>query len=375
MSTTYRAAAIGRTGAGGYGHGLHTCYADVDGVELVAVADPDEAGRATAQSDTGAAAGYADYRQMLQQESPDIVSVCPRWTDCHLEMVTACLEAGAHVYCEKPMTWNLADGDAIVALAERVGRKVAVAHQAVYLPRVQGLRRLLQEGIIGQVQQIHAHGKQDRRGGGEDMITLGTHLFNMMRFFAGDVRWINGHVTLSGRDITIEDVVEPSEPVGPVAGDCVEAYYAFASGVAGFFASRREQIGAGKRYGMDIVGSEGTIWLRGGAGGELLHYPHAVFRPDDESQNWQPVPDLPDDPLPKGNVLAIVDLVQAAEQDREPISSARDAVAALEMILGPYESQITGGRVAVPMERRDHPLAAWQQQAGRLPVGIPEDVR
>src|SRR4249919_2686400 len=51
---TYRAAAIGRTGGGGYGHGLHLAYKGLENVEFVAVADPDEAGRAKAAAETGA---------------------------------------------------------------------------------------------------------------------------------------------------------------------------------------------------------------------------------------------------------------------------------------------------------------------------------
>ena len=359
MSKIYRAAAIGRTGRGGYGHGLHTAYQGNDRVEFVAIADEDEAGRQQGQEQTGAPAAYGDWRKMLAQERPDIVSVCPRWTDCHLEMVTACLEAGAHVYCEKPLTANLAEGDRIVALARQVGRKVAVAHQGVYLPRVQGVQRMLQEGRIGHVQAIHAHGKQDRRGGGEDMITLGTHMFNMMRYFAGDVRWITAHVTVDGRELEPGDVVAPSEPVGLVAGDCINAYYAFDSGISGFFDSRRDQIGSSQRYGMEIIGSEGSISLRGGSGSELMLYPHPVFRPAAEDQAWEAVTDLPDNELGLGNHLAIADLIEAAETDRDPVSSASDAVAALEMILGTYESQITGSRVEIPMVNRQHPLVGF----------------
>jgi len=358
----YKAAAIGRSGAGDYGHGLDIAYAGIDNVDFVAVADADETGRERARERNGSPRAYANYHDMLTEEAPDLVSVCPRWTDCHLEMVMACLEAGAHVYCEKPMTWNLADGDTIVTRADALSRKVAVAHQAVYLPRVQQLRKLLQDGRIGQIQQIHAHGKQDRRGGGEDMITLGTHLFNMMRYFAGDVRWMNGHVTVDGRELAVADVTEATEPVGPVAGDRIEAYYAFESGVAGFFESRRDQAGSSQRYGMEIVGSEGTISLRGGSGSDLMIYPYPVFRPAAAEQNWVPLEVLPDEPLATGNTLAIVDLIAAIEQDREPVSSARSAVAALEMIMGTYESQITGGRVELPMARRDHPLLAWQER-------------
>jgi len=361
VSDTYRAAAIGRTGRGDYGHGLHTAYQEIENVEFVAVADEDEQGMVKAKEQTGAASAYADWRQMLEQEKPDIVSVCPRWTDCHLEMVTGCLEAGAHVYCEKPMTWNLSDGDAIVALAKSTGRKVAVAHQGVYLPRVQGVRKLLEEGLIGQVQAIHAHGKQDRRGGGEDMITLGTHLFNMMRFFAGDVQWMSAHVTENGQELHPDHVREPSEPVGPVAGDCINSYFAFSSGVSGFFDSRKDQAGSSQRYGMEIIGSEATLSLRGGSGSELMLYPHPVFRPADGDQSWTPVTDLPDSGLGLGNQLAIRDLIDAAESDREPVSSAAAAVAALEMIHGAYASQITGHRVEMPMTHRQHPLVEFAQ--------------
>ena len=79
-----------------------------------------------AQQETGAPASYADYRAMLAQEKPDIVSVCPRWTDRHLDLVLACLEAGAHVYCENPMTPTLEQGDRIVAAAQK-----AAAHQMI----------------------------------------------------------------------------------------------------------------------------------------------------------------------------------------------------------------------------------------------------
>ena len=54
-----------------------------------------------AQEATGAPRAFADYQEILRQETPDIVSVGPRWTDCLQEMELACLEAGAHMSCEK----------------------------------------------------------------------------------------------------------------------------------------------------------------------------------------------------------------------------------------------------------------------------------
>jgi len=351
----YKVGAIGRKGKGDYGHGLHIAYKGLNNVEFIAVADADESGREKAKTETGAKRAYTDYHEMLEKENLDIVSVCPRWVDCHLEMVLACIEADCHVYCEKPMTSSLEDGDRIVESADRAGLKIAVAHQGVYLPGIQTIKRMLYEECIGKIQAIYAHGKQDSRGGGEDMIVLGTHLFNMMRFFVGDVDWMFSHITYQEHDITAGDIREGTEPVGLVAGDCINSYFAFENGVSGFFDSRKDQIGSDKRYGMDIVGSNGMISLRGGTASNVAIYPYPLFSPDDNSQKWEPLK-LDDASLATGNQLAIIDLIDAIENDRKPISSASDAVSALEMILGAYESQIIGGRVKFPMENRKHPL-------------------
>ena len=115
---TYRAAAIGHTGAGNFGHALHTPYKAIENVEFIAVSDPDTAGREKAAAEAGALRSYADYRDMLEKEDLDIVSVCPRWTSEHVAMITACLEAGCSIYSEKPMTSTLADGDKIVETAK-----------------------------------------------------------------------------------------------------------------------------------------------------------------------------------------------------------------------------------------------------------------
>ena len=352
---TYRAAAIGHTGAGNFGHGLHTPYKAIENVEFIAVSDPNEEGREKAAAEAGALRSYADYRDMLEKEELDIVSVCPRWTTEHLDMVTACLEAGCSVYSEKPMTSTLADGDKIVETAKANGLKVAVAHQAVYLPATHAIKQMLDDGKIGTIQAIYASGKQDHRGGGEDMIVLGTHTFNMMRFFVGDVSWMQSHVTTDGKEIAYGDDHEPTEPVGPVAGDCINSYFAFKSGVSGFFQSRRDQAGSG-RYGMEIVGSDGTFSLRGDVANRLMVYPYPVLVPSNTDQEWEAI-DLDQTPFSQGNELAIRDLIDAIENDRKPISAAEDAVAALEMILGAYASQLTGQRVSFPIANREHPLS------------------
>src|SRR5262249_18850246 len=90
----YRVGVIGRTGRGDYGHDVDTVWLDVPNVEIVGVADESEEGRAKAKDRLKAPAAYADYREMLRKEKPDLVSVAPRWLDGHRDMALACAEAG-----------------------------------------------------------------------------------------------------------------------------------------------------------------------------------------------------------------------------------------------------------------------------------------
>src|SRR5437879_4830426 len=90
----YRAAVIGHTGHGNYGHDWDTAWTQLPDVEVAAVADPDAAGRARAQKRSGAARAYADYRKMLETEKPNLVAICPRWLDERVEMVTAAAAIG-----------------------------------------------------------------------------------------------------------------------------------------------------------------------------------------------------------------------------------------------------------------------------------------
>lgn len=107
---------------------------------------------------------------------------------------------------------------------------------------------------------------------------------------------------------------------------------------------------------MEIVGSDGILSLRGDVANRLMVYPYPVLLPSNPDQEWEAI-DLDQTPFSQGNELAIRDLIDAIENDRKPISAAEDAVAALEMILGAYESQLSGGRVNFPIANREHPLS------------------
>ncbi len=381
MSENYRAGIIGHTGRGNYGHQLDTAFAGLPNVEVVAVADPDAEGRAAAAQRTGAAHSYADYSEMLAHMEPDLVSVCPRWVEEHAAMVIACAEAGVKgIFCEKPFARRLAEADAMLAACERNNTRLAVAHRRAN-PYELHAKKLIDEGLIGDVQMIRRHGKADHRAGAMDLIVLGTHLLDNIRFFAGsEVLWAHAHVTQDGREVTLADVHEGDEGVGLIAGNGLAAYFVFQNGVTAHLdsyrsddADTREQV---NWLGLEIHGSAGILSLRTAPLGELYHYPYRLRLPGERDGSWEritlPEWDCTADGQPRSvsekfqlnNRIFVEELIRAIEEDRQvsAVTNGHDARAVLEMIMAIHESQRLRGRVNFPLENRENPYEVWRRE-------------
>jgi predicted dehydrogenase len=146
----HRVAVIGHTGRGNYGHGLDRVWLDVPGTRIVAVADADPQGLEAAVKRLGHPKGFADYRRMLEEMKPDLVSVCPRWIDQHRDMVVAAAERGVRgIYMEKPMCRTLAEADQMIAACEKHNVKLAMAHQTRYSQKLPVIRELISSGRLG----------------------------------------------------------------------------------------------------------------------------------------------------------------------------------------------------------------------------------
>jgi predicted dehydrogenase len=370
MPRPYRVAVIGRTGRGNYGHGLDIVWQQIDNVQIVAVADESAPGRAAAQRRLGARNAYADYRDMLQKERPHIVSVADRHLDQHRDMVIACAEAGASIFLEKPMCRTLVEADEMVAACERQHVKLAIAHQTRYSPRLERVKALLEGGTLGDLLEIRCRGKEDSRGGGQDLMVLGTHLMDLMRYLIGDARWCYARVGVQDaqgvRPATRADVQEGGEGMGPVAGNHITAMYGFDRGVVGHFATHRANRAAGERdrFGLTLYGSKGILQLTTGSLPPAYFLADPSWFPGRSGARWQEVTSaglgqpepMRDGGLGQGNVWIAHDLIRAIEQDLPPRGSIYDARAALEMILAVYESHRLGRAVELPLRNRRHPL-------------------
>jgi predicted dehydrogenase len=364
MARSYRVAVIGRTGRGNYGHGLDVVWKSVDNVEVVAVADADERGRTAAAKRLGAKNAYADYRVMLEKEKPQIVSVADRHLDQHRDMVVACARAGASVFLEKPMARTLAEADEMVKACETHHVKLAIAHQTRYSPRLKRVRELLASGRLGDLLEMRARGKEDGRGGGEDLMVLGTHLFDLMRLLAGDAGWCFARVLQMGKPVTKGQVRPGGEGMGPVAGDNINAVYGFAKGVIGTFGTHRARHGVGQRFALSLYGTRGVVQMNTGSLPAVYFLDDPSWTPGKSKAAWQEVTSaglgkpepLKAAGLGPGNVWIVQDLIEAIEKDRQPLGSMYDGRAALEMILAVYESHRVKGPVELPLKNREHPL-------------------
>ena len=364
MAKQYRVAVIGRTGRGNYGHGLDVVWKGFDNVTVAAVADENEKGRAAAAKRLGARNAYADFRAMLEKEKPQIVSVADRHLDLHRDMVVACARAGASVFLEKPMGRTLAEADEMVRACETHHVKLAIAHQTRHSPRAARIKEVIAAGRLGDLLELHARGKEDSRGGGEDMMVLGTHLFDLMRLFAGDPRWCHSTIRHKGKPATKADVRQGGEGMGPVLGDDIQASYGFDRGVQATFGSHRARFGAGKRFGLQILGSKGIVQLTTGSLPAAYFLDDPSWFPGRSKAAWQEVTSagvgkpepLKDGGLGQGNRWIVQDLMEAIEKDRQPLGSMYDGRAALEMILAVYESHRIKGVADIPLKNRQHPL-------------------
>lgn len=365
----YRAAIIGRTGQGDYGHGLDVVYNGMKNVKVIAVADPHEAGRASCAARTAASEQFADYRQMLEKVRPDLVSIGPRWIDCHYEMVLACCAAGVKgIYCEKPFARTLAEADEMLAACKRSGTQLAVAHQNRAIPYLWHVKRMIESGAIGKLMRVRGKGKDDSRGGAQDLIVLGTHVLDMMRAVTGDPLWAFGHLRQDAKELTRADVKEGGEQLGPIGGNNLSGYYAFANGVTGTFDSYVSK-GSGRFMGVWFEGTEGTITFHGGFDKQAYLCRTPQWTPQLGGGTWERIRLMGWDQGPDGhtrpgaellnlaNQGIVQGLMDAIEKGTPPISSGEDARWAMEMYFALPESQRTGERVTFPMKNRRNPWA------------------
>jgi predicted dehydrogenase len=187
----------------------------VDDARIVAVCDIRGEVAAKVASAHNAKA-YSDYRLLLREEQIDLAMVLTP-ASTHLDVVRASAEAGAHIFCEKPIAVTVEDADEIVRICDEAGLKLFYGSCYRYLPAVSGAYELIRQGVIGDVQLMFEQGMGGR--GLEDCSQLsfahypeggpggpawglmdhGVHLVDIFSWFAdSEIIDVSGRGNISG---------------------------------------------------------------------------------------------------------------------------------------------------------------------------------
>lgn len=189
---TARLTRIGLIGAGRIAQLFHLpILARLTDARLVAVADPDADRLTAARRLAPAARCFADYRDLLTQADAEAVVICAP-PALHAETAIAAFEAGRHVYLEKPLATNLADGRRVVAAWQRAGTTGMIGFNFRFHPLYRRAKALIDAGRSGSILGARSvlvsaartlpPWKQTRATGGGALLDLASHHVDLARY-------------------------------------------------------------------------------------------------------------------------------------------------------------------------------------------------
>ena len=279
---------------------------------------------------------YDDYRELLERERPELVSVIIP-DHLHTAPVLAAIERGARgIFCEKPLATSVDEADQMVEAAARSGVKICVDYTRRWMPEFVEARRLLREGAIGRLSQIVL-----QFGGPRAMLFRNhTHMIDLLTYYAeAEPEWVVAELepALSDYGTTYrgDGGTDPSTDPG------ANYYVAFAGGVRAYVTGMK---GTAPDLHVDLIGARGRLTIDP-EGFRLMtaetddaRLRPAVTRVEHLKPHW----------TVSGIQAAVLDLIAVMESGGETASSAasaRNTVAITQAIL---ESQARGNvRVAV----------------------------
>lgn len=189
---------VGIIGGGGIAQAAHinNYKKHTDKVELIAIADINEAIVKKNIEDHGFQHGFTDYREMLSNIELDAVSICTP-NKFHAEAAIAALQAGCHVMCEKPPAMTAAEAQAMEAAANQSGKLLTYGFMYRYTSTAQILKRFIDAGELGSIYagRISAMRRSGIPGwgvftnkelqGGGPLIDIGVHMLDLGLYLMG----------------------------------------------------------------------------------------------------------------------------------------------------------------------------------------------
>ncbi|MDX6469362.1 MAG: myo-inositol 2-dehydrogenase / D-chiro-inositol 1-dehydrogenase [Gaiellaceae bacterium] len=320
---------VGVIGAGWIAEEHVAILRGLEGIELAAVCDVDEA--RAAELAAGAAV-YTDWRELLERESPDAVFVCTP-PMLHREMTVDALGRGIHVYLEKPVARGLDDARAIVEAAAASEAVCAVGYQWRAVEVLDDLRKALDGQEIGLLIGIGTGPTKsrpwflNRSEGGGNLLERASHGIDLARAIAGEVVAVQ----------TTASAVPLAQSAGE-SGDIEDAAaitLRFANGGVGTSSIAWTRDGLPGRYSVDVLASESSFRL------EL----DPTFTLRGTSRGAEIDAGMTQHPIERG-VRRFFEAAEAGDKSRVFCTPA-DAAGTLAVVIACEEALASGATVAV----------------------------
>lgn len=173
---------IGCIGVGQIGKHHLDNYSKIENAKLVALADINESELNRVGDYFAVPNRYTDFREMLKRDDLDAVDVCLH-NNLHMPVTVAALEAGKHVYCEKPMAGSYIDAEAMLGKAQELGLKLSIQSRLLFEVETRAARALIDQGLLGK--RYHARAYGFRRRGRPYVDGYGTATFVQKQVASG----------------------------------------------------------------------------------------------------------------------------------------------------------------------------------------------
>jgi predicted dehydrogenase len=344
---------LGIIGSGGMGRSHMNRFKELGGIEWAAVCDVYEPNRNRGLEIAGAKAkGYVDYRELLERKDINAVLIASpeHWHHDHL---IAALQAGKDVYCEKPMSWSIQQGENMVRQVRKTDRIVQIGMQRRSSPVIHRCKQMIDEGLLGEINLVRAEWYWNRTLNREAKLEgaldwerfLGPaprRALDPLRFRSWRVFWdySGGHMTDQGTHLM--DVVQwMTGKDQPVAAQCYgQIYKLVGSETPDTFTAVFEYPGLTctwtlsymssfmNGWGITFHGQKGTL--------ELSEAGYRVYAEPWTGGRWE-VPKPIREALPGGvtdtrpHIANFTDCVRTRKQPNAPVEVGHTAVRSLHL--------------------------------------------
>lgn len=330
---------VGIVGAGGIANQHYRGYTAA-GAEVVAFADPYLPTRERREKEWGIP-GYASVDELLEHTGLEAISVCSP-NAFHAEATVKAARAGKHILCEKPLSMSLEQCQTMIQAAKKAGVVLQTGHHLRSNLLVEKARSLIQSGALGKITFIRLRQAHDWGGrktvapsfgllansGGGTMLDNGCHMFDLARFFGGEVANLFARTATLGFDIEVEDVSVAS--------------LEFASGALG--SVENAWTATGWEEGFWVYGTEGALECTNRLGKRVLRH---AYR-SSPGTTWDKLDETLYNFVDEGgHSREIVNFIRSIREGTPVVCTGQDGMESVRLVLTAYESAKKGKPLSV----------------------------